>query len=409
MAARYDHSQDFPWPVIERAAEAGFYDVTLYARLNDDPSGLSIPLMIEELFWGCAGIGLSIVYPALALAAIARAGTEDQLGRWGPECFGTPGKLKLAALAVTEPHGGSDVGSNQTTAVRDGDSWLINGTKMFIGNGGIADVTVVNATVDPDAGHSGQALFVVEKSDPGLELVRRLDKAGCRGSHHAEIAFRNCRVPADHLLGGEERLAHKLDRDREGARANEGDGSSGGSAALGAFEHTRPFVAAQAVGVARAAFEYARDYACERMSFGSVIIEHQGTAFPLADVAAAIDSARLLTWRAAWMAANDIPFLQAEGSMSKLVASEVAVQATERAMQTLGGWGYIQDHPVEKWYRDAKVFSIYEGTSEIQRLLIARGMANQRGQGPLHHVPGGGTDAIAPVQPQPPKQGQSES
>ena len=143
-------------------------------------------------------------------------------------------------------------------------------------------------------------------------------------------------------------------------------------------------MAAQAVGVARAAFEYARDYATERESFGSPIIEHQGTAFPLADVAAAIDSARLLTWRAAWMAAHKVPFAQAEGSMSKLVASEIAVQATERAVQTLGGWGYIYDHPVERWYRDAKVFSIYEGTSEIQRLLISRSLVDQRGGGPLH-------------------------
>ncbi len=144
---------------------------------------------------------------------------------------------------------------------------------------------------------------------------------------------------------------------------------------------------AAASAVPRAAFEYARDYACERESFGSPIIEHQGTAFPLADVAAAIDSARLLTWRAAWMAANKIAFAQAEGSMSKLVASEVAVQATERAVQTLGGWGYIYDHPVERWYRDAKVFSIYEGTSEIQRMLVGRGIAAERGRGPLHCRP----------------------
>jgi len=342
--------------------------------------------MIEELFWGCAGIGLSIVYPALALAAIEQAATDEQLGRWAPECFGEPGKLKLAALAVTEPHGGSDVRSNTTSARREGDEWVIDGTKMFIGNGGIADIHVVNATVDPDLGHYAQATFIVPKDAPGLRMVRKLDKLGARGSHHAEVAFRDCRVPAAHLLGGEEQLEEKLEYGRDVLSGDGDSGSSSGSATLGAFEQTRPFVAAQAVGVARAAYEYARDYACERESFGEPIINHQGTAFPLADVAAAIDSARLLTWRAAWMAANKIPFTQAEGSMSKLVASEVAVQATERAVQTLGGWGYIYDHPVEKYYRDAKVFSIYEGTSEIQRLLIGRAIANQKGHGPLHHA-----------------------
>jgi acyl-CoA dehydrogenase len=395
VAAEYDRDQGFPWPVLEQAAEAGFYSPLLYAELNQDPSGLSIPLMIEELFWGCAGIGLSIVYPALALAAIEHAATAEQLGRWAPECFGEPGNIKLAALAVTEPHGGSDVRSNSTTARREGQEWVIDGTKMFIGNGGIADVHVVNATVDPSLGHYAQAMFIVPKGTPGLRMVRKVDKLGARGSHHAEVAFENCRIPADHLLGGDEALEEKLEHGREVLSGEGQGGQSSGSAALGAFEQTRPFVAAQAVGVARAAYEYARDYATEREAFGAPIIEYQGTSFPLADVAAAIDSARLLTWRAAWMAANKIPFAQAEGSMSKLVASEVAVQASERAVQTLGGWGYIYDHPVEKYYRDAKVFSIYEGTSEIQRLLIGRAIAEQTGRGPLHHQQPEGNKARA--------------
>jgi len=390
VAAEYDLDQGFPWPVLEQAAEAGFYDPMLYANLNRDPSGLSIPLFIEEIFWGCGGIGLSIVYPALALAAIGASGTDEQVGRWAPECFGEPGNLKLAALCVTEPHGGSDVGANTTSARREGDEWVINGRKMFIGNGGIADIHVVNATVDPEAGHGGQAMFVVPKGTPGLKMVRKLDKLGCRGSHHAEVAFEECRIPADHLLGTAEHLEEKVARGREQAGLSGTDGSDGrqgkgGSSTLSAFEKTRPSVAAQAIGVARAAYEYARDYATEREAFGSTIIEHQGTSFPLADVGAAIDSARLLTWRASWMAANGVDFVQGEGSMSKLVASEVAVQATERAVQTLGGWGYIYDHPVERWYRDAKVFSIYEGTSEIQRMIIGRVIAAERGQGPLHH------------------------
>lgn len=245
VAAGYDRSQDFPWAVLEEAAEAGFYDPVLYARLNQDKSGLSIPLMIEELFWGCAGIGLSIVYPALALAAIEQAATDEQLGRWAPECFGEPGKLKLAALAVTEPHGGSDVRSNTTSARREGDEWVIDGTKMFIGNGGIADIHVVNATVDPDLDHYAQATFIVPKDAPGLRMVRKLDKLGARGSHHAEVAFRDCRVPAAHLLGGDEQLEEKLEYGRDVLSGDGDSGSSSGSATLGAFEQTRPFVAAQ--------------------------------------------------------------------------------------------------------------------------------------------------------------------
>ena len=402
-AAEYDRRQEFPWPVLEEAARRGFYDFQLYADLINDPTGLSLPLLMEELFWGCAGIGLSIVMPALALSAIANAATPEQLITWAPQCFGTPGDLKCAALAVTEPTGGSDVRSIATRARRDGSDWVLDGHKIFIGNGGIADVHVVVATVDPEAGHRGQALFIVPKGTPGLTLVRKLDKLGCRASHTGEIKFEGCRIPADNLLGGEERLneriakgRQKLKEEADAARrtAEEGGQAAAGrkrtSAALGTFEQTRPMVAAQAIGIARAAFEFARDYAEEREAFGQPIIEFQGVAFPLADLAADIDAARLLTWRAAWMAAQHLPFAQAEGSMSKLKASEVAVRASEQAIQTLGGWGYIKDFPVEKWYRDAKLYTIFEGTSEIQRLVIGRAVAASSDHPPLHHVLGEG-------------------
>ena len=177
---------------------------------------------MEELFWGCAGIGLAIVMPALALSAMAQAATPEQLLRWAPECFGEPGDLKLAALAISEPEGGSDVRNLRTQARRDGDEWVIDGHKMWIGNGGIADVHVVNATVDPELGHRGQALFVVPGGTPGLELVRKLDKLGCRASHTAELRFDGVRVPADHLLGGDAKLeraaARKAPRGRRRAR-----------------------------------------------------------------------------------------------------------------------------------------------------------------------------------------------
>ena len=386
VAAEYDREQELPWPVLEEAAEQGLYDWQLYAQASTDPTGLSLAIVMEELFWGCAGIGLTIVLPALALAAIRQAATDEQLAQWAPECFGTPGDIKLAALAVTEPSGGSDVRSIQTRARKDGDDWVIDGQKVFIGNGGIADVHVVVATVDPEAGHRGQGVFVVPKGTPGLTMLRKLDKLGCRASHTGEIVFEDCRVPADQLMGGEERLRERIAKGRE-AEGNNAPPSStaeeGGtaaavqrrsSAALGAFERTRPMVAAQAIGIARAALEFARDYAVSREAFGQPIIENQGVSFPLADLAADIDAARLLTWRAAWMAAQRKPFEHAEGSMSKLRASEVAVRACEQAIQTLGGWGYIKDFPVEKWYRDAKLYTIFEGTSEIQRLVIGRAL-----------------------------------
>jgi acyl-CoA dehydrogenase len=385
VAAEYDRAQELPWPVLQEAARQGLYQWELYAQLSMDPTGLSLPILMEELFWGCAGIGLTIVLPALALAAIRQAATDEQLVQWAPQCFGNPDDVKLAALAVTEPSGGSDVRSIQTRARQDRGDWVIDGHKVFIGNGGIADVHVVVATVDPDAGHRGQGVFIVPKGTPGLSMLRKLDKLGCRASHTGEIVLESCRVPGEQLLGGIDRLQERIARGREAeqGRASIAPAKEGGpaaavqrrsSAALGAFERTRPMVAAQAIGIARAALEFARDYAVGREAFGQPIIENQGIAFPLADIATDLDAARLLTWRAAGMAAQRRPFENAEGSMSKLKASEVAVRACEQAIQTMGGWGYVKDFPVEKWYRDAKLYTIFEGTSEIQRLVIGRAL-----------------------------------
>ncbi|OAN37003.1 acyl-CoA dehydrogenase family protein [Mycolicibacterium iranicum] len=380
VAADYDQRQEFPWPVLEEAASRGFYSPLFYRDLIGDPTGLSLPMFMEELFWGCAGIGLAVVMPALALSAIGQAASPEQMLQWAPECFGTPGDLKLAALAISEPEGGSDVRNLRTTARRDGDDWIIDGHKMWIGNGGIANVHVVNAVVDQELGHKGQALFVVPGGTPGLDMVRKLDKLGCRASHTAELKFNSVRVPGDHLLGGQDKLEHKLARARE---AVEG-GKHSGSATLGTFEQTRPMVAAQALGITRAALEYVTEYANRREAFGAPIIDNQGIAFPLADIATALDAARLLTWRASWMAATGVPFERGEGSMSKLAASELAVKATERAIQTMGGYGYVKDHPVEKWYRDAKLYTIFEGTSEIQRMVISNALGAADGKPPLH-------------------------
>lgn len=379
VAAHYDREQEFPWPVLEQAAEAGFYDPLFYRDLIGDPTGMSLPLFMEELFWGCAGIGLAVVMPALALSAIGQAATPEQMLRWAPECFGKPGSLKSAALCISEPEGGSDVRNLRTRASRDGDHWVIDGHKMWIGNGAIADVHVVNATVDPELGHHAQALFVVPGDTPGIELVRKLDKLGCRASHTAELKFHSCRVPAENLLGGEDRLRRRIERARDKIA---GDGR--GSVTLGTFEQTRPMVAAQALGIARAALEYATAYANRREAFGGPIIDKQGVSFPLADIATQIDAARLLTWRASWMAAQGAPSRHGEASMAKLAASEAAVRATEQALQTCGGWGYISDLPVEKWYRDARLYTIFEGTSEIQRMIIGRALGAADAAPPVH-------------------------
>lgn len=382
VALDYDQRQEFPWPVLEEAAQQGFYSPLFYRDLIGDPTGISLPMFMEELFWGCAGIGLAIVMPALALSAIGQAASPEQMLEWAPECFGTPGDLKLAALAISEPEGGSDVRNLRTRARRDGDDWIIDGHKMWIGNGGIANVHVVNAVVDEELGHRGQALFVVPGGTPGLKLLRKLDKLGCRALPHRRAALRRCaraaRQPA--RRGGKTRT-----QTRQGARSR-GGWKAPGSATLGTFEQTRPMVAAQAIGIARAALEYATAYATEREAFGAPIIDNQGIAFPLAELATQIDAARLLTWRASWMAANNVPFERGEGSMSKMAASEVAVKATERAIQTMGGWGYITDHPVEKWYRDAKLYTIFEGTSEIQRMVISNALGAAVGTPPLHVV-----------------------
>jgi acyl-CoA dehydrogenase len=368
VAAQYDESEEFPWPVVRKAAEIGLYSIDFWMQTASDETGISMPLALEEIAWGCAGIGLGIFGSGLPLAALAGSATPEQLTTWAPQMFGTPEDPKLGAFAVTEPQAGSDVSQLRTTAKRERDGWLLNGTKVFITNGGIANVHVVVATVDPSLGHRGQATFIVGPGTPGLKQGKKEKKLGIRASHTAEVILEDCWVPGENLLGGEEKLNAKLERAKSGQAARE-------SGALKTFEATRPSVGAQAVGIAEAAWTFARDYAKDRTTFGRPIIEHQGVAFQLADMAMETEAARLLVWRAAWMGRTGQPFNHAEGSMSKLKAGEVAVRVTEQAIQVLGGYGYIKDFPVEKWYRDAKIYTLFEGTSEIQRLVISRALA----------------------------------
>ncbi|HEU4424605.1 MAG TPA: acyl-CoA dehydrogenase family protein [Pilimelia sp.] len=369
-AAEWDEREETPWPIIQEAAKIGLYGFEFLANAWADPSGLSLPIASEELFWGDAGIGLSIFGSSLAVAAIYGSGTPDQLVEWVPQCFGDTPAPAVAAFCSTEPEAGSDVASMRTRAVYDEarDEWVLNGQKAYATNGGIAAVHVVTASVDPSLGARGQAAFVVPPGTPGLVGTKKLRKLGLRASHTADVFLDDVRVPGRCLLGGKDALDERLARARSGQRA-------ASSAAMRTFELTRPTVGAQAIGVARAAYEYALDYAKDRVQFGRPIITNQAVAFTLADMRMEIDAARLLVWRAAWMGRNNRPFEAGEGSMSKLKAGEVAVAVTEKAVQILGGAGFLREHPVERWYRDAKIYTIFEGTSEIQRLVVSRAIS----------------------------------
>jgi alkylation response protein AidB-like acyl-CoA dehydrogenase len=369
-AAEWDSREETPWPVIQEAAKIGLYGFEFLANCWADPTGLSLCLANEELFWGDAGIGMAIFGTSLAVAAIYGSGTPDQMVEWVPQCFGDAADPKVAAFCTTEPEAGSDVASMRTRARYDeaADEWVLSGQKAYATNGGIANVHVVTASVEPELGSRGQAAFVVPPGTAGLNGAKKLKKLGLRASHTADVFLDDVRVPGACLLGGKEALDERIARAREGRKAQ-------GQAAMRTFELSRPAVGAQALGVARAAYEYALDYAKGRVQFGRPIIENQAIAFALADMRTEIDAARLLVWRAAWMGRNNRTFEAGEGSMSKLKAGEVAVAVTEKAVQILGGAGFLREHPVERWYRDAKIYTIFEGTSEIQRLVISRAIS----------------------------------
>ncbi|MBB2944298.1 acyl-CoA dehydrogenase [Actinoplanes lutulentus] len=376
-ASEWDEREETPWPILQEAAKIGLYGFEFLVNTWSDTSGLSLPVANEELFWGDGGIGMAISGTSLAVAAIYGSGTPDQLVEWVPQCFGDAADPKVAAFCSTEPEAGSDVASMRSRAVYDeaSDEWVLNGQKAYATNGGIANVHVVTASVDPSLGSRGQAAFVVPPGTKGLAATRKLKKLGLRASHTADVFLDDVRIPGSCLLGGKEALDRRLARAREKQNTPADRTKRSGQAAMRTFELSRPAVGAQALGIARAAYEYALEYAKTRVQFGRPIIENQAIAFALADMRTEIDAARLLVWRAAWMGRNERPFAAGEGSMSKLKAGEVAVAVTEKAVQILGGAGYLRDHPVERMYRDAKIYTIFEGTSEIQRLVIARAIS----------------------------------
>jgi alkylation response protein AidB-like acyl-CoA dehydrogenase len=366
-AAEWDEREETPWPILQEAAKAGLYSLDFYANQWFDESGLGIPIAMEEMFWGDAGIGLALSGTGLAAVSVVSNGTPEQVGEWVPQMFGTPDDVKLGAFCSSEPDAGSDVGAMRTRAVYDQakDEWVLNGTKTWATNGGIANVHVVVATVDPALGTRGHASFIIPPNTPGMTQGQKFKKHGIRASHTAEVVLDDVRIPGSCLLGGKEKLDARLARAREGK-------SSRGNASMATFEASRPAVGAMAVGIARAAYEYSLDYAKTRVQFGKPIVENQAVAFTLADMKTSVDASRLLVWRAAWMARNGKTFESAEGSMSKLFASETCKKVTADAIQILGGNGFTREYPVERMHRDSAIYTIFEGTSEIQRLVIAR-------------------------------------
>ena len=372
-AQEWDDREEFPWPIVQEAAKIGLYGIDFIMNAMSDKSGLTMPVAVEEIFWGDGGIGMAIMGSGLAAAGISGNGTPEQVIEWVPQCYGDANDVKLGAFCVSEPDAGSDVSSLRTRAVYDeaNDEWVLNGTKAWITNGGIANVHVVVAAGDPALKGRGQASFVIPPGTKGLSQGQKYAKHGIKASHTAEVVLDDVRVPGRCLLGGKEKLDAKLARAREAGRSGEAQ------PAMKTFEATRPTVGAQALGIARGAYEIALDYAKERVAFGKPIIMNQSIAFKLANMATQIDAARLLIWRASWLARNG-GYKNAEGSMSKYHASETAVRVTEEAIQILGGYGYTREYPVERWHRDAKIFTIFEGTSEIQRLVISRNISGLR-------------------------------
>jgi len=354
VAAHYDECEETPWPVLEKAARIGltsYHYPEVYGGGGVD-SVLTACLVVEELSWGCLGIATAILGCGLAAEPILLAGTEQQKARYIP-WFCDPQKLRAGAFALTEPEAGSDVACMRTTAVREGDYYVLNGQKRFITLGGIADLYALFATVDPSKGYQGITAFIVEADTPGLSAGRKEQKMGMRASHTGDVLLDGVRVPVENRLGEE---------------------GQGFYIAMKCFERTRPVVATCAVGVARAAYEYALEYAKQRVQFGKPIIAKQAVRFMLADMATQIEAARLLAWRAAWMADNGLP-CNVPASMAKAYASDMAMQVTVDAVQILGGYGYMRDYPVEKWMRDAKILQIVEGTSQIQRVVISQMLA----------------------------------
>jgi butyryl-CoA dehydrogenase len=348
-AAERDEEERFDRALFDQMAELGLTGIPWpeeYGGIGSDY--LAYVIAVEELSRVCASTAVTLsAHTSLAGWPIFKFGTEEQKQKYlRPMAEGT----KIGAYGLTEPGSGSDAGGMKTTAKRDGDHYILNGSKIFITNGGIADIYVVFALTDPESKQRGSSAFIVESDAPGFSVGKKESKLGIRSSPTTEIIFEDCRIPAENLLGEE---------------------GQGFKIAMQTLDGGRNGIAAQAVGIAQGALDAAADYAKERHQFGKPIAAQQGIGFKLADMATGVEAARLLTYQAAWLESEGLPYGK-ESAMSKLFAGDTAMKVTTEAVQVFGGYGYTKDYPVERFMRDAKITQIYEGTQEIQRLVISR-------------------------------------
>ncbi|MEG7846003.1 acyl-CoA dehydrogenase AcdA [Bacillus mobilis] len=348
-AAERDEEERFDRALFEQMAELGLTGIPWpeeYGGIGSDY--LAYVIAIEELSRVCASTGVTLsAHTSLAGWPIFKFGTEEQKQKFlRPMAEGT----KIGAYGLTEPSSGSDAGGMRTTAKRDGDHYILNGSKIFITNGGIADIYVVFALTDPESKQRGTSAFIVESDTPGFSVGKKESKLGIRSSPTTEIMFEDCRIPVENLLGEE---------------------GQGFKVAMQTLDGGRNGIAAQAVGIAQGALDASVEYARERHQFGKPIAAQQGIGFKLADMATDVEAARLLTYQAAWLESEGLPYGK-ESAMSKVFAGDTAMKVTTEAVQVFGGYGYTKDYPVERYMRDAKITQIYEGTQEIQRLVISR-------------------------------------
>lgn len=354
FAEEWDKNKTFPAEALKGLAELGFYGMLVPEQWGGCEIGyVAAALVLEEIAAGDGACSTIIsVTNSVGCMPILNFGTDEQKEKFlKPLASGE----KLGAFCLTEPHAGSDASDLKTKAIKDGDSYVINGSKQFITSGKNGDVAIVFAVTDPSAGKKGISAFIVPTDTPGYIVANIEDKMGQNASDTASIVFEDCRVPAENLLG------------------KEGEGYK---IALSGLEGGRIGIAAQAVGMARAAYEYALEYSKERTSFGKPINQHQAVQFKLADMATQVEAARQMVLHAAQLRDNNLPCLK-EASMAKLFASEIAEKVCSDAIQVLGGYGYLRDYPVERIYRDVRIAQIYEGTSEVQRMVIGRAIASE--------------------------------
>lgn len=347
VAEHYDRTADFPLPVIAKARQAGLINVNIPMEYGGGGATLVEECLVaEEIAWGCSGISTTLSINNLAATPIIVAGTEDQKKEWLGRMTGG----QLGSYAVTEPAAGSDVAGIQSTATRRGDEYVLRGSKTFISNASFSDFFFVFAYTDKDRRYQGMSAFIVERTSPGFSVSKKFDKLGQRASDTAEITFDDVVVPERRRLG------------------REGDGFM---IAMRVFDKSRPAVSASAVGVAQRALDESLKYARERQTFGVPIADHQVIAHMLAEMAMNIQAGRLLAWQAAWLEDNGQSNTK-HAAFAKAFTADMAMQATTNAVQIFGGYGYMKEYPVEKLMRDCKVYQIYEGTSQIQRNIIAR-------------------------------------